>query len=149
MISKYSEPSTMPVERDIIDDDPANEDAIGQVRRTRPGIRQVLATRQGLIGSVLVLILLFVAFFGRFFAPYSSTRDWVRIPASKPSSANLFGTDELGRDVFSRFLTGGLGVVAVPLVAVTIAFCIGGTLGMFFGYRGGTGDKILTACSTC
>ncbi len=144
MISNYSEPSTVPVERDIIDDDPANEDAIGQVRRTRPGIRQVLATRQGLIGSVLVLILLFVAFFGRFFAPYSSTAIGVGIPASKPSSAHLFGTDELGRDVFSRFLTGGLGVVAVPLVAVTIAFCIGGTLGMFFGYRGGTGDKILT-----
>lgn len=107
-------------------------------------LRDVLATPQGVLGAVMIGVVVGVIAIGPFVTPYDPTAIGVGIPAQGPSTEHLLGTDALGRDVLSRFLTGGASVVAVPLAAVTLAFLVGGLAGLVFGYRGGFGDLAVT-----
>jgi ABC-type dipeptide/oligopeptide/nickel transport system permease subunit len=60
-----------------------------------------------------------------------------------PSAGHLFGTDELGRDVFSRVLFGARLSIPLALLLVSLALAIGGTLGALAGYLGGFVDSIV------
>lgn len=116
-------------------------------RRTRGRARAILhplvATVEGRIGLTLAALMLGIILFGRLFAPYGPTA--TSGPSlSSPSSAHLLGTDELGRDVFSRVLYGGGSVLLVPFLAVTLAAIVGVSLGVFSGYRKGLPDAITT-----
>lgn len=63
---------------------------------------------------------------------------------SGPSGQHLFGTDELGRDIFSRVLEGGRATLTVALLATVIPFVVGMILGTLAGFRRGIVDEILT-----
>jgi peptide/nickel transport system permease protein len=106
--------------------------------------RTILGTAEGRIGLVLGAIMLAIIAFGRFFAPHSTTELGVAAPTLGPSADHLFGTDNLGRDVFSRFLAGGDTILLVPLAAVTLAFVAGGGLGMLGAYARGWIDAVIT-----
>jgi peptide/nickel transport system permease protein len=106
--------------------------------------RTIIGTLEGRIGLVLGVIMLGLIAFGRFFAPYSTTEQLVGPQTVGPSSSHLFGTDHLGRDVFSRFLAGGDTILLVPLAAVVLAFVVGGGLGMLGAYSRGFADSIIT-----
>jgi peptide/nickel transport system permease protein len=106
--------------------------------------RTILGTAEGRVGLSIGLIMLFVIAFGRFFTPYPPTEIGVGLPTQAPSADHYFGTDHLGRDVFSRFLTGGDTIVLVPLAAVLLAFVVGGGLGMLGGYLRGRWDTVIT-----
>jgi peptide/nickel transport system permease protein len=106
--------------------------------------RAVLASWEGRIGLCVGLVVLFVIAFGRFFTPYPPNEVNVGPPTAPPSSAHLLGTDDLSRDVFSRLLVGGGTIIVIPLIAVTLAWLIGGTLGMLAAYRGGRTDAAIT-----
>lgn len=60
-----------------------------------------------------------------------------------PSSSNWFGTDQYGRDLFSRVMAGGQTSLAISAAAVGIGMAIGGTLGGFAGYYGKRWDELL------
>jgi peptide/nickel transport system permease protein len=107
-------------------------------------LRAVLGSAEGRIGAALAIVMLLVATIGRLLAPYSPTAIGVGPSLTGPSSAHLLGCDDLGRDVFSRFLYGGNTVLLVPLAAVTVALLIGVALGLFAAYRGGIADAIIT-----
>ena len=79
---------------------------------------------------------------GRFFGP--GTNYNAGAPGSPSSAAHWFGTDALGRDVLSRFLHGGVTVLLIPLVAVTLSLIIGGSLGLFAAYWGGWPDVVIS-----
>jgi peptide/nickel transport system permease protein len=106
--------------------------------------RTVVGSLEGRIGLVLGAIMLGVIVFGRFLAPYSPNELGVGVQTMGPSGDHLFGTDHLGRDVFSRFLVGGDTIVIVPLLAVGLAFVVGGGLGMLGGYLRGRADAFIT-----
>ncbi|MGH2857032.1 MAG: ABC transporter permease [Solirubrobacteraceae bacterium] len=107
--------------------------------RRRGALRGVLHGFEGRAGVALGLAILALVILGPVFAPHSP--DQIGGLALKgPSSAHLLGTDELGRDVFSRFLSGGRTVLLAPLAATVLAFLIGGTIGMFGAFRGGLVD---------
>jgi peptide/nickel transport system permease protein len=77
------------------------------------------------------------------FAPWLAPHDPLAQSASSfvpPSWGNFFGTDELGRDVFSRVLYGARLSIPLALLLVTLALVIGGTLGAIAGYYGGIVD---------
>jgi peptide/nickel transport system permease protein len=106
--------------------------------------RTILGTIEGRVGLAVGALMLAVIAFGRFFAPYSSTEIGTGIATQGPSADHYFGTDHLGRDVFSRFLAGGDTIVLVPLAAVGLAFVAGGGLGMLGGYLRGRWDAVIT-----
>jgi peptide/nickel transport system permease protein len=97
---------------------------------------------EGKIGLVIVGAFLVVAIMGPAVAPHEPTEIGVGPPVAGPSLAHPFGTDDLGRDVFSRVLHGGGSVVVIPFLAILVAFAVGGTLGMVTGYLGGPTDMV-------
>jgi peptide/nickel transport system permease protein len=122
----------------------AREGSAGGERR-QSAWRSILHSTEGRIGLGLALVVLGIIIVGPLVAPYPPAKLGVGPATALPSGAHLLGTDDLGRDVLSRFLSGGRSVLVVPVVAVTIALLIGGAIGLFGAYRGGTVDRVLTA----
>lgn len=113
-------------------------------RRRGAGIvHAVTHTWMGRIGLVLVTLMIIVIVFGPALAPYPPNQLNVGFPLARPGNGLVFGTDNLGRDVLSRFLTGGRMVLLVPLAAVALATISGGLIGMTAGYIGGVFDAVV------
>ena len=106
-------------------------------------LRPVTHTWAGRVGLVIVGLMLIVIVFGPALAPHDPNQLSVGPPLSRPGAGYPLGTDNLGRDVWSRFLTGGRMVLLVPLAAVALATLTGGFLGMTAGYLGGLFDSIV------
>ncbi len=106
--------------------------------------RAILGSGEGRIGAGLGAIVLFVIIFGRFFTPYPPDAIAVGGATTGPSGAHLLGTDALGRDTLSRLLVGGTTIILIPLISVTLAWIVGGTLGMLGAYKGGRADGLIT-----
>ncbi|WP_049766003.1 ABC transporter permease [Thermotoga petrophila] len=95
------------------------------------------------VGMIILLFYIFLAIFAPVLAPYDPT---VRVGRSlqPPSEKHIFGTDNLGRDVFSRVIYGSRVALMVAFLAVAIASTIGIPLGLISGYVGGVFDRVLT-----
>jgi peptide/nickel transport system permease protein len=111
------------------------------VRRRRGVWRAAVGTLEGRVGICLGLALIALVVLGPIVAPYSPDALAAGPSLSGPSSAHLLGTDQLGRDVLSRILSGGRTVLLAPLAATVLAFIIGGLSGMWAAYRGGLLDR--------
>ncbi|HZJ08401.1 MAG TPA: ABC transporter permease [Trueperaceae bacterium] len=109
-----------------------------------PGFwRKALGHGLVLSGGSIVLLLGLAALFGSYLAPHDpNTMDFGAV-FSPPSLAHFFGTDEFGRDIFSRILHGAAVSVKVALIAVGISAVTGVTLGLFAGYSGGWLDEVV------
>ena len=101
------------------------------------------------IGMALTLIFILAALFGPNVAPYPFD-DFVRDSTGSvarrvpPGSEFLFGTDRLGRDVFSRILWGARDVIGVAGLATTMSVVLGTAIGLAIGYRGGWIDEFIS-----
>ncbi len=98
-----------------------------------------LAVFGGLIG---VLILMGV--FAPLLAPYDPLQTAPTQVLAQPSPAHLLGTDNVGRDQFSRVIYGARISLGVAVIAVTIALCFGLSMGLAAGYIGGWTDQALS-----
>lgn len=94
-------------------------------------------------GGIIVLLLFLVAVFAPLISPYSPNDIDRRQILEPPSTRHLMGTDDLGRDVFSRMLWGARISLAVGFVAVGISTLIGMVLGALSGFYGGWTDRII------
>jgi peptide/nickel transport system permease protein len=94
------------------------------------------------IGGGLVAFLILVAIFAPFIARYDPTFVNVSESLEPPSAAHWFGTDDVGRDVFARTVYGSRISLSVGLIAVSIGFFTGVTIGLFAGYVGGLVDLL-------
>ncbi|MFN0003275.1 MAG: ABC transporter permease [Pseudohongiellaceae bacterium] len=95
----------------------------------------------GLIGIFLITVVIVMGSFAGQIAPYEPTAQKFK-RLHPPSSENYFGTDELGRDVFSRLIYGSRISLQVGIIAVSFALVLGGVLGLTSGYIGGTFDNL-------
>jgi peptide/nickel transport system permease protein len=95
---------------------------------------RLLADPLGRFGLALVFAIVLTAVLADWIAPYNPTRIAIPEKLSGPSLAHVFGTDQLGRDVFSRVVVGTRIALEVALVAVTLSVIIGGILGLVAGY---------------
>ncbi len=107
------------------------------------GLRRLVRDPLGLLGLVLVGLVVFAAVFADWLAPYDPNMLDVPWRLQDPSLAHLFGTDQLGRDVFSRVLMGGRIALTVASVCITTALSTGLVLGLLAGYGPRWLDNIL------
>ena len=96
-------------------------------------LRQAARLRRTQIGLVIVLMLAFIAILGPILAPYSPTA-LLGGPFAAPSGSHLLGTDLLGRDVLSRFLSGGRTVFGLGLAATALGVTGGVVIGLIAAY---------------
>ncbi|NLB51308.1 MAG: ABC transporter permease, partial [Clostridiaceae bacterium] len=106
--------------------------------------RPLLKNRNLLIGTIMVLIVILIALLADVIAPYKFDDANLNNQLESPSSNFLFGTDEFGRDLFSRVLYGSRISLRVAVLAALIEITIGVTLGLLSGYYGGTTDRIIS-----
>lgn len=111
---------------------------LGRLGRLR---RQVVRSPSALMGIVLVSVFFTLALAAPLVAPFDPTAQ----PAKRllpPGGRHLLGTDEFGRDVFSRIVHGARISLQVGIVSVGIALALGGTLGLAAGYCLGVVDSL-------
>jgi peptide/nickel transport system permease protein len=116
--------------------------AQSQLRRNLK--RFLIGNRLNFIGVVIVVIFFFMAIFGELLAPKDPyAQDITGSKLLAPSSSHWLGTDELGRDVLSRIMTGTRISLEVAVVVLTFAVAFGTLVGATSGYAGGMVDEIL------
>ena len=98
--------------------------------------------RFAVVGAVVVLALFVVSFAAPFITPYDPNAIDAYHVLLPPSAAHWFGTDELGRDVFSRVVFGARISLKVGFVAVGIAAAVGTAVGLAAGFYGGVVDAL-------
>ncbi len=108
-------------------------------------MRLLLRDRAAVLGLVLIAIVLFCALFGEQLVPFPEdqfdAKPWQRL--KPPSAEFLFGTDGLGRDVFSRTIIGARIALLIAFVTVACAMLIGVPLGLLAGYFGGWAGQLI------
>ncbi|MGX5799966.1 nickel transporter permease [Bradyrhizobium sp. Arg314] len=106
--------------------------------------RRFSANRLAFVGLLIIIALLVVAAFADVLAPYSPTiGDLKNARLLPPSAAHWFGTDDLGRDIYSRIVYGSRWTLYVVILVAVIAAPIGLLVGTVAGYAGGWTDAIL------
>ncbi|MBF6595147.1 MAG: ABC transporter permease [Thermaceae bacterium] len=106
-------------------------------------LRSFLSNRLALAGLVMVLLLALGAVLAPWLTHYSPTQTDFTGLQQAPSSKHLLGTDELGRDIFSRVLFGARVSLVAGLISVSIALVLGGLIGLVAGFYGGWLDNLL------
>ena len=94
------------------------------------------------IGLFIFVLMVLIALAGPLIAPHSPN-EFVTAPNSPPSSVALFGGDNLGRDVWSRFLYGGRTVLGMSVAATIIGVGLGLVVGLTAAYMSGAVDEVL------
>ena len=95
------------------------------------------------IGTVLILAYAFMALFGPYITPYAETQI-VGGEYDPWSAQNWLGTDNLGRDMFSRLIFGARNTIGIALCSTLLAFFIGGALGLIAATVGGWLEAVLS-----
>ena len=99
--------------------------------------------KAAMFGGVIILMLIFLAIFAPWIAPYSYSEQNLFLGATPPSGDHLLGTDTLGRDLLSRILYGARISLMVGFVATAVALVIGVSWGLVAGYVGGKVDTFM------
>jgi peptide/nickel transport system permease protein len=95
------------------------------------------------IGIIIISFLLGIALIGLFWTPYSTTQMNAELKNQAPTLAHIFGTDNYGRDIFSRVMS-GIGITFIIAIStVLIGAVVGSIVGLFTGYYGGIFDEIV------
>ena len=106
-------------------------------------LRRLTKSPLTLLGMILVCLLILVAAFAPLIAPYSPTDVDLLSKLQPPSAKHFFGTDEVGRDIFSRILYGSRISLEIGLLVVVISFPIGTVIGAIAGFVGGVVDQVI------
>jgi peptide/nickel transport system permease protein len=105
-------------------------------------VRRFAKHKGAVVGVFIVAVVAAAALLAPVIAPYSPTELTVDI-LQGPSREHLFGTDELGRDVFSRVLYGARISPGIGVIAILLAGVVGTALGLISGYAGGFSDNLI------
>jgi len=109
------------------------QDAFGRLRRNR----------LAMLGLTVLLVFVLAAILAPWLAPFSFDKTNLPYGAKPPTRTHLLGTDELGRDLFTRILYGARISFAVGILATLVSLTIGVTYGSVAGYAGGRLDHLM------
>ncbi|MFP5110977.1 ABC transporter permease [Bacillaceae bacterium C204] len=104
-------------------------------------VKKFLRTGLGVIGALIILTLILMAIFAHQLAPFDPNAQDYNSILLPPGGEHLFGTDDLGRDIYSRVVYGAQVSIKAALVSVGIAILIGVPIGLLSGYFGGFWDE--------
>ncbi len=122
----------------------AAESAVSRWRRRFFGaLRELYGRPVTAVGVTIVLIFVILAVIGPWIAPYGVNEQIYADARQPPSPQHWFGTDNLGRDVFSRVLLGARDIFALTGLGTLLAVVSGTFFGLVSGYRGGWTDEII------
>lgn len=105
--------------------------------------RRLRQNKAAMLGLLVMVILILAAIFADYVAPYGYDDQDLMRRFQTPNSQHWFGTDNFGRDIFSRIVYGAQVSLKVGLIAVGIAMFIGGALGAVAGFYGGKIDNFI------
>ncbi len=106
-------------------------------------LKQLLRDPASALGSAIFVIFFIVALIGPWIAPYGANEQIPGSARQAPSIEHPFGTDILGRDVFSRVLLGARDVLTLAGVGTLVAVIAGTIIGLVSGYQGGWLDEVI------
>ncbi|MGO4560281.1 ABC transporter permease [Mesorhizobium sp. 2RAF21] len=125
----------------------ASNESPDTLRQQSPSkIRAILrhTTLSAWFGISMVVIYALIAVFAPLIAPYGQAEVVSPVPYGPWNYQNLFGTDQLGRDVFSRMIYAARNTIAISVTATTLSFAVGVTLGIISAVLGGIFDIIIS-----
>ena len=105
--------------------------------------RQFRRHRPALIGSGIIILIALAAIGAPIVSPYDPEKFDLSIRVQAPSAAHIMGTDELGRDLFTRILYGSRISLTIGVLAMALAVSVGTLIGALAGFYGGWGDGVL------
>ena len=114
-----------------------------KISRMKKILIKLLKNKFALIGLTTIMLLVVVALFAPIISPYTPSQQNLFERLQPPSFHHFFGTDDLGRDVFTRMVFGARISLAVGFISVFIILVIGTFLGIISGYYGGKIDYII------
>lgn len=105
-------------------------------------VKRYCKNKQAVLGAMVVLLLILAALLAPAITSFDpiTGQDYEAVLVS-PNSVHLMGTDDLGRDTFSRIVYGARLTMAAAIIPVAIAFFIGVPIGLYTGYKGGFIDQ--------
>lgn len=106
-------------------------------------LKQLSKNKLAMLGLIIFLCEIFLVLIAPMIIPYDYAAMDMTAIQQGPSIKHLFGTDELGRDIFSRILYGGRYSITMGLLSMTISTSVGMTIGAVAGYFGGQVDNII------
>ncbi|MBN9672159.1 nickel transporter permease [Roseibium aggregatum] len=115
----------------------------GTSSETMLKLKQFMSNRGAVLGLVIVMTLIVVALFAPMIAPYDPQMMGAGRRLQPPSFAYPFGTDEFGRDLYSRVIYGSRLTLLIAAIAVGIALAVGLTIGLIGGYAGGWTERVV------
>jgi peptide/nickel transport system permease protein len=116
--------------------------AAGAGLRPASVLRRAMRLSRTRMGVALVLLLVLLALVGPYLAPHSAA-DFVGTPNTGPAPGLPLGTDYLGQDVWSRFLAGGRGLLAIAAISTAIGLVVGVGIGLVAAYARNALDDVL------
>lgn len=99
--------------------------------------------KRALFGLFFIILLIFLAIFADLIAPFPMKEQDLANTLQRPNGTHLFGTDDLGRDVFSRIIYGTRTSLTIGVASILIALLFGGLLGITAGYFKGKVDAVI------
>ena len=129
-------PATVPSDPPLVD-----QPSTGRSWRGLQNLRLLFRRPSSAIGTTIVLIFLGLALIGPLIAPYGENEQIAADARQAPSTTHLFGTDRLGRDVFSRVILGTRNILALAGLGTLLAVICGTIFGLLTGYLGGLFDE--------
>jgi len=105
--------------------------------------RVFLKNKAAVVGLVLVILISLTAIFAPLIAPYDVREQDFQYRFMRPSRMHLLGTDDFGRDTFSRVVYGARVSLLVGVLSVLLSTILGMLVGMFAGYFGGKFDALI------
>ena len=131
----------MSMERAALAPAPAEAEPRGRLAETAAALG---GSGSFLVGLGIVAFWIVCALFGESFAPYDPLADDIINSLAPPSAEHWFGTDQIGRDVFSRVIVGSRDILTVAPLATLLATVAGTALGLIIGYFRGLVDDIVS-----
>ena len=114
---------------------------------TNRTLRKLTSNKLAVIGTLLFVVICLLCFGAPLFTKYDPMAFDLRAKQMAPTLEHILGTDQMGRDIWSRILYGGRISIIVGLGSALGAALLGVTLGLYVGYKGGLMDSLLIKIS--